>query len=47
MARRWEDLEAGGAVARDADVRLGHRCELAPELVEGVAVEPPRAPFEP
>ena len=47
VARRGEDLEPGGAVARDPDVLLGHRCELAPELVERVAVEPPRAPLEP
>ena len=34
-------------VADDADVLLGHGRELAPELVERIAVQPPRARLEP
>src|SRR5688572_10685112 len=47
VPRRREDLEPGDPIACDADVRLGHRRQLSPELVERVAVEPPCAPLEP
>ena len=47
VARAREAVEAEHAVADDVHVRLGHRRELAPERVEGVAVEPARAPLEP
>ena len=46
MSGRREALETEDAVADDVDVRLGHRRELAPELVERVAVEAPRAGVE-
>src|SRR5581483_4259855 len=47
MARRREAVEAEHVRADDADVRLGHGHELAPQRVEGVAVEPARAALEP
>ena len=47
VARRREAVEAEHAVADDADVLLGHRRELAPELVEVLAVESARALLEP
>ncbi len=39
--------EAEDALADDLDVLLRNRRELTPERVEGVAVQPPRAAFEP
>ena len=47
VPRCGEALEPDGLVADDPDVRLRHGSELAPELVEGVAVEPARAGLEP
>src|SRR5690348_4379546 len=47
MARRGEAVEAEHPVADDVHVRLGKRCELAPQRVERVAVQPPRAALEP
>ncbi len=47
MARRREAVEAEHAIADHADVRLGDGRELAPELVEEVAVEAARAFLEP
>ena len=47
VARGRDALEPEHVVAHHADVRLGHGRELAPELVEGVAVQAPRARLEP
>ena len=47
VARRRETREADDVVADDANVRLRHGLELAPELVEGFTVQPPRARLEP
>ena len=47
MARRREALESHDPLSGDADVVLRHRRELAPQRVEGVAIEPPRASLEP
>ena len=46
VARGRDALEPEHVVAHDADVRLGHGRELAPELVEGIAVQAPRARLE-
>jgi hypothetical protein len=46
VTRRRERLEADHVAGRDPDVRLGHRCELSPQLVERIPVQPPRARFE-
>jgi hypothetical protein len=47
MPRRRPRVEVQHAVADDLDCVLGNGHELAPEAVEVVAVEPPRAPLEP
>ena len=47
MARRGEAREPDHGVPDDADVLLGHGRQLAPQLVERVAVQPPRARLEP
>ena len=47
VTRRGEAFETDDVVADDVDVLLGHRRELAPERVERVAVEAPRARVEP
>ena len=39
--------EADHAVADDVHVVARHRCELAPERVEALAVQPARAALEP
>ena len=46
VAGRREAVEAEHAVADDVDVLLRHRRELAPERVEGVAVQAARAALE-
>ena len=47
VARGGEAFEPEHLGADDADVLLRHRCELAPERVELLAVEPARASLEP
>ncbi len=47
VAGRWNAGEADDVRARDPQVALGNRCQLAPELVERVAVEPTGACLEP
>src|SRR5436190_5202340 len=47
VAGGGEALEAEHPLADDLDVRFRDGRELAPEAVERVAVEPPRAPLEP
>src|SRR5438067_2037242 len=44
---RGEAVEADDPLSDDLGVRLRERRELAPERVEGLAVQPPGAPFEP
>src|SRR3954470_9347639 len=47
MALSGEALPAEHVVRRDAHVRLGNRCELTPQRVEQLAIEPPRGALEP
>ena len=47
VARGREALEPEQLGTNDVDVLLRHRCELAPERVELVAVEPARAALQP
>ena len=47
MARGGEAREPDDRVADDPDVLLGHGHELAPQLVERLAVQPPGACLEP
>src|SRR4051794_29691653 len=44
---RREALPAEHVAGCDAHVLLGNGCELAPQRVERLAVEPPRRAFEP
>src|SRR5919201_5002625 len=46
VAGRWEALEPDHLRSGRVDVRLRHRRQLTPELVERVAVEPPGAPLQ-
>src|SRR5713101_3205175 len=47
VSRRGEALQSEHVRSDDSDVFLRNGCELSPERVEGVAVEPPSARFEP
>ena len=46
VSRRRKALEAKDSVTDDVDVLLRYRCELAPQVVERIAVQPARARLE-